>query len=394
MKLIHLFLICISIGFCFESTAMLRGMLRKTSLSGSQAIGTRLIMRPSLSCVQKTSSLGTWAKQNENSHGSNKQCKRTEYVKYAAGVIGAAVILSKTKNTAAATHDLDTLAAKRARKRILKEIGVYKAPFESQRQKFREQLLNAQWKEVSREYIDSLDVEAKQLREEFFTLTKISEDEYNVCKCMYFNKFGFMKEIEDRFATKYAVLQGPYLERTTALLKLLSFDTTNIIFLVADDNGSPLAAAQKQLIVNPYLCAKFKNINAFDAAVFHECVHMMEDDTFEMVVQAVLCELHCADEEAAKKYHIKKSLFNEKRADILAGLINPELTLALAEDFHRSSNPPWIKRISDVALYGRFIPYDKTSLRHPKNSERAVYLKELHEKMVAAMKKTQKQDKT
>ncbi len=346
---------------------------------------TQLFAPANTARVQASCMILSYTQQNKHSKNSFNFKK---FVPYAAGIAGGfALGYLGLKNNQDEDRAIKKLAAaKQKLKKTGEELLVYNSPWHKQRENFRERLLSTSWNDVSREFIDALDEQSQKLDEEFFKLAAITADMYAVFK-ITFDNLQIIEKREKQDAIKCSLPPEFYANRIKGWLQTMMFDASDLTILKSEDMQSPMAACRRQLYINPKFFKDFKNITQFDASLIHELAHILQDDASTLMVQLILLDIGCKDKSLAHAYFNKRRLFAEKRADILAGLVHPDFALALSELMHGLANPVWQEKVLAFAATGKRVNFDNSGREHPKHSERSIYMKELHEKMLAAVEK-------
>ncbi len=275
-------------------------------------------------------------------------------------------------------------------------------PHEEQRKKYYAELLATPWGDVSKKYIEALDAEEKELMKEFFELTGVTQQQLDGVK------MACMANIEKDTANRYqeilaknsayqeSVIDG-YKERVIAFLDYHGLQHIKIVVNAEMHCSSVYMGIYcigidhlkyDDLSSNRLKSASAQtgwNSNGWDLVILHEIMHLLQSDS---LINA--CIRHFS---ANSKFELKYSRFVEKRADILAGLSGPLVTLGIRAQYGEKSRslpataPQWIKKVTSI------IERPEVAITHPKNDDRIDYLNQLHQEMLEAIEKNKQKAK-
>jgi hypothetical protein len=213
----------------------------------------------------------------------------------------------------------------------------YKNPYEAQRKKYYDELLAKPWGEVSKKYIDALEAEEKELMKEFFELAGMNEEQLEARKAEVFAYLKeHKKEIQENALKKCIqdkdLIEDRVNERITHLLDKYGLNNFKI---VVDPKVSDLAV---DFVANLFICGsryiksnKIWNesdsgywkidLSSVDCGILHEIQHVYHNDIFMNIVlsNSTIKDTHAFINEQ-NEFSLKFRRFQEKRADILAGL--------------------------------------------------------------------------
>ena len=292
----------------------------------------------------------------------------------------------------------------------------YKPPFDEQRKQYYARLLALPWGNVAKKYIDQLEAEEKALMKEFFEVTEITQEEYE-------------KEAAE-FTLQYDKLPSPIQEEYP-----LSDTLKQMIIIelgICSINPKEIKIAQKKRAVDEWskhkkedghlsfgadldFGADRRGIWANEGAgwhasnlsdhgesivkhfILHEIMHILFDDGFEGILQKRFVRSFFDKASSSKKWsllfggnpkdvYLRYARFIERRADILAGLVDLNAARAYMNVNQRSVKPQFRRTLAYVFSLGN-VDLDSYDEYHEPISVRAAYMTQLHDEMLEAMNK-------
>ncbi|MCX5922931.1 MAG: hypothetical protein NTX86_06425 [Candidatus Dependentiae bacterium] len=345
-----------------------------------------------VACVNQNVSNVIHALQDQRKNQDKDQKQKRYFNPYLAMALGALGTIA----TASVAHCED--------KEEQESVKLYELPFEQARNQCSEDLGKTLWGEVAKERIERLKKEEQSLMDELFKNTRITPAEWSRYEedCCGIVERGELKSREckdEENMSEQDLLV--WKKRVSSIQKLLmdcNISPDEIKIVPEENDGSPMVAhsANKTIFIDPVMMHTDFNIaHSFEAAACHEIQHLLHDDTIKKVILLALLETHNIDRVYGELFSNRLSRFQEKRADILAGLLDPKYAKSLSDMFSQRdqrNKSEFVAKLSWLqwTLYQTGvsrIPSRKSDNTHPLDSERAQYLKKLHQEMVAAIEK-------
>lgn len=300
------------------------------------------------------------------------------------------------------------------------EVAAYKPPFEEQCKKYYAELLKKPWGEVAKKYIEQFEKEENELMKEIFeTLqlktaleitpelkTKTVEEMKDLdLKCREY----FLNREQEWIKQKLAYYpEDPIEPRVKIRIYnfLKQFEIDDQITIVPSNDTDFLEAGLSTIRVGDE-CFKnhpfWQNTDAgkfflkdiwVDSAILHEIQHILQADYFKLYIFGLFATPNFPiqiDQKKLEKCVLKYRILAEKRADVLAGLMEPKFAIGLAEYFLyilRYPSPWYIKPLYAVGLAHEVSGVKASG--HASYTERSIYMKQLHKEMIEAIKNNQK----
>jgi len=226
-------------------------------------------------------------------------------------------------------------------------VGSYKSPFEDQRKNFHRDLLLKPWGKVAQQHIAALEAEEKTLIGEMMQLTELTAAQLDQFKkqehvsylavVRYHNKERVIKNVQHSIPSY--VMQTIF--DSLALLGVSSAQ----IQIIADNEIDSIKVQQSAFLIGDFFLENsLKKVprwvdkkKCIGDAVRHEMIHILYDDSFfsHMLNQIVL--KNPGKINAFESLKLKISQFHERRADTLAGLMDPKYALSAADFFAQAA---------------------------------------------------------
>jgi len=300
--------------------------------------------------------------------------KKPEYDNYAKSnsykwaAIGAAVMLGHVGYQVAQCQE--------------EENRKYGFSFESDRKIFYEYLKSRPWGKTVKGRLEECENEYQEWLQKWCKLGKITPSEWEAyvhdnidsCKIKELNTISFFKNNKR--------LDDLSRIRAHAMMELLGLDKARIELVCRREGFQhPIGSVISCIMICPEECKVFfKNDEQFQAAFLHELQHLFHND---YAVGALIEKFGSASnniwwgdlEESLKQFrHL-----TEKRADILAGLVDPKYAQSLADAFLELKNPS-----PELVMWGfNSSDFYKEHDSHPSDASRVANLNQLHKDMLA-----------
>jgi len=261
----------------------------------------------------------------------------------------------------------------------------YQAPHADAKTKFYHSLESKPWAHVVAKYMEQQKKQEDELMQEFYKLADINTQELQECKNYYHQHYLTSEQEECCCITEQA--KKEIKQKDIALifdfLHKQNIDIPALKVVATAQKG--LAATQQSHVYiddEALLDADKNSLSPLTQAILlHEMQHAMHDDSFNIFIIKLILEkwaLHdWTNDDCPEKIKQAKDLltrfdkFREKRADILAGLVDP---------MHARVSADCYKRMVDQGLG------DVEIGTHPTNATRYAYLDTLHKEMTAPVK--------
>lgn len=176
------------------------------------------------------------------------------------------------------------------------------------------------WWAVSKKYITALAQEDKELMQEFFTLVGITESDFDQYKHQWYQSFI---ESEKKQNAQQPSLDDEYAKMIKRMFELAGVDSSKIIIKSERNPTFRAAAGLKTIYVNPDYIPLNSDSWSDIQTLFHEMIHIMHEDHLTTWLM-----LFWKDNPQLESFIIKRKHFQEKRADILAMLVDLNVALA------------------------------------------------------------------
>lgn len=281
--------------------------------------------------------------------------------------------------------------------------------YEEQRHDYYESLLAKPWAAVAQKYIEQLAAEEAELMKEFFELTGISQKEFDALavRTVFILEKQTKEKVEEVLKKnegyQESVLDG-YKKRVSDLLAQLGLHHIKIVVNVSMHCSSVYSGIYQIGIdhikhddklnksKHAHCMATRSDSTGWDLDILHEIMHVLHNDS--LIQGCMICWKLKNERISLSKEHpfiLKYSRFCEKRADILAGLSGPSVTVGIRAGYGEKSPP--VRANESMLNKAIRTTREKRKLEnstHPKNDDRIDYLNQLHQEMLEAIEKSKK----
>ncbi len=280
---------------------------------------------------------------------------------YTSFLDGCSAFLQKNKK-AIFIGSVVTLAGFLALRHFFKDnekVKLCKNPFEEQRKKYYATLLIKPWGEIAKKYIEQLEKEERALMTELFRSTNTTEQQWQQFEQAYEYKniFGHLPFIGAPFPARVEVQIAVRKIFEEAGLDLKKFRIHGTSLPSAISYSGNMLSVEHDL--NP-------STNLFKATIWHEIQHLFHNDEHRIYCIHDFIQQKSKNNKELEEIGLKLQRFAEKRADILANLLDP----SYAKD--------------DAEHYANFAEFDLKVQTHPTNLCRSQYLQNLYNDMLKA----------
>ncbi|MDR3549952.1 MAG: hypothetical protein P4L31_00935 [Candidatus Babeliales bacterium] len=253
------------------------------------------------------------------------------------------------------------------------QILAYRAPYAGTQATFYQYLSGKPWSGVVERYTTQQAKQEQSLNDEVFNILGINQEQFNQYKAEFYPLYLGSQEKQCCQVTARA--KKEICEHEPLIFDFLlehEIDVSSMKVIPTEDMGIAAATQSNLYIDDAAIVDKKKNdlTDLAQADILHEMQHVLHDDSFNIFVIKNLLLQH-AQSCPTKIKQYKKLLsrfdkFREKRADILAGLVDP-LYARVSADYYADQ----------VALGLGDEPCDT----HPTPATRYAYLNQLHKEI-------------
>jgi hypothetical protein len=219
------------------------------------------------------------------------------------------------------------------------------APWSEIKERYYKYLEAKPWGAVSKRYIEAFKKEEQELLQEFFTAANVSEQTFEHYKNMWHHNFAAEYQQHDEVTSPR--IDNQYSKLFKSNFKTIGIAPSKLDFRECHDVREPYAAAAFNTIyINLRKIPQCKTIEIAIVA-FHELMHVMHEDRLNtLTIQNLM-------KSRFKAFETRYIRFKERRADILALLLNPKLAKHTAK---------WYSNDQEVSDYSRKL-YDEMNVK-------------------------------
>lgn len=248
---------------------------------------------------------------------------------------------------------------------------LYLNPLQKEKTAFYRQLMSLPWSPVAQKYIEKLNAEEEALMQEFFNMCNITQEKWQ------FILKGIVALYNE--ASQKLIAQSKESSKELSRRVKLVMNSIHLaddrIKILSDDTAFQMQTTQQSIQLNEKRCLKMKNAE-FDASVLHELMHILHDEGFQYTFIRFFASKLQVNHKLFNSFSLRFKNFAERRADMLAALVDPTHAIALAGSFQLSYTAEWFARAMD-----------STEDEHPYCYQRKAYLNKLHQEMIEAQNK-------
>jgi len=255
--------------------------------------------------------------------------------------------------------------------------SAYQAPHSQTKEAFYENLGGKPWDKVVAKYMTKQAEQEATLKQEVFNILGIDEQKFNEYKAEFWPHYKISEKKQCCAVTARA--KNEMCKHAPIIFDFLNEHDINVCYMnvIPTKEMGAAAATQSNLYIDDacILNKKDKDLTCLAKAdILHEMQHVLHDDSFNIFVIKNLLLNHannCPEKIAQyNELFSRFDKFREKRADILAGLVDPCFARVSADFYYQ-----------DVCQGIGDEPCDT----HPTPATRHAYLDQLHKEMVKCL---------